>query len=68
MPFDGEREKDFWWYSLMYKARWVLETELPVIVRLSHNAASRRIQILKTGQPFLYQGFADAVAMLFWGH
>jgi hypothetical protein len=41
MPIEGESEEDLLWYPLMYKAGWVLEPELPVVIWVPRNAASK---------------------------
>ena len=65
MALEGEREEDFRGNPLQPKDRRVLEPELPVILRVSHNATPRGAKVLlKLRESFLNQGCADTLPMI----
>jgi hypothetical protein len=47
MPVDGQGKEDIWGNSLTDKSWSILETEAPVIRRVSHEAASSGTQGLQ---------------------
>jgi hypothetical protein len=49
MSMEGEGEEDLLRYSLMHKAGYVLEPELPVVLRMSYDKAALSIHVLQAG-------------------
>ena len=63
MSTEGQSEEDLLRHSLNHEAGYIPEPELPVILRMSYDTAALSIQLLQAGQPFLYQGFANALPL-----
>ncbi len=68
MSMEGQSEEDLRRYSLMHKAGYIPEPELPVVLRMSYDKAALSIQALQAGQPFLYQSFANALPLILRRH
>lgn len=67
-PIEGESEENLRWYSLVHKFGYILEPELPVVIRVPDNAASRSIQVLQSKQSFPDQGRANPLPLMRWQH
>ena len=48
MPVERQSEEDLLWYSLMHKAGYILEPELPVVIRMPHETTSLSLHIFQS--------------------
>ena len=49
MSMEGQSEEDLLRYSLMHKAGYILEPELPVVLRMPYYTTALSIQVLQAG-------------------
>jgi hypothetical protein len=64
MAIQRQGEEDLLRYALADKAPDVLEPEAPVVLRMSHEAASPGTKVFQTQYPFLYQRAANASSLV----
>lgn len=64
MAIKRQGEEDLFRYSLADKPPDVLETEAPVVSRMTHEAASPGTKGFQTQHPFLYQRAANASSLV----
>jgi hypothetical protein len=64
MPIEGQSEKDLRGDTLQNKCWRVLESELPVVMRMPHNTATGSIQLLQPGKPLLNQSGTNALPLV----
>ena len=65
---ESQREENFLRHSLEHEARYIFESECPVVVWVSHEATPLSIHFSQSQQPFLNERFADALSLIRWQH
>ena len=53
MPIERQSKEDLRWHSLVHKSWHILETEFPIVFRVSHKTATSGTEFLEMLQPFL---------------